>query len=350
MKKRTMLCVLSMVLLITLFTGMVMPISAATAITLSVDNVEAHRGDTVTVDVTLNGETAAAQITLKYNSAVLTPEKIERGPQCPSGWMVETSKDLTKGHFIAFAGTKNETVNGVVARYTYKVNPNAPLGKSSLEVTTANMSDAGTDFVATVSSHGSVTVLSSDPDPVFPFTDVIDSDWYYGDVYYMWENKLMNGTESTLFSPNISLTRGTVVTVLYRMESEPGVSSSDKPFQDVENGLWYTDAIKWAADKEIVLGYGDGNFGPEDKITREQMATILYRFEQYTKETPPDTVEEIAFTDADDVSEYAKGSVNALVKQGIINGRTDNSFDPKGNATRAEYSAVLHRYLVAIGD
>jgi len=182
----------------------------------------------------------------------------------------------------------------------------------------------------------------------FPFRDVLESNWFYGDVYYMWENELMNGTSATLFSPNDPVRRGMVVTVLYRMEGEPDVSGLDNPFDDVAGGMYYTDAVTWAADKGIVLGYNDSEYGPNDNVTREQLAAILYRYQNFTKKIPPDANEGIVFADERSISEYALKPVGALVAQGIINGKENNMFDPKGNATRAEYAAMLHRYLLAI--
>jgi len=182
----------------------------------------------------------------------------------------------------------------------------------------------------------------------FPFTDVKVGDWFYGDVYYMWENSLMNGTSDTLFSPGGLVTRGMVVTVLYRMEGRPDVSELANPFGDVAEGLYYTDAVKWAADNKIILGYGDGKFGPSDNVTREQLAAILYRYQQYAENIAPETATAQEFADAGSISGYAKEFVDKLVMQGIINGRPNNLFDPQGNATRAEYAAILHRYLVAV--
>jgi len=182
----------------------------------------------------------------------------------------------------------------------------------------------------------------------FPFTDVNEGDWFYGDVFYMWENGLMNGMSETLFRPNSTLTRGMVVTVLYRMEKEPDITGLDNPFPDVAEGQYYTNAVKWAADKKIVLGYEDGNYQPDRNVTREEFAAILYRYEKDTDNIPPNTAGEKVFDDADSINEYAREPVNALVMQGIITGRPDNRFDPKGNATRAEFAAMLHRYIVAI--
>ena len=160
----------------------------------------------------------------------------------------------------------------------------------------------------------------------------------------------MNGTSATLFSPGMTLTRGMVVTVLYRIESEPDVAELDNPFPDVAAGQYYSNAVKWAADKKLVLGYEDGTYRPDRNVTREEFAAILYRYEQYTEKIPTDIADERVFADAGSISEYAKEPVNALVMQGIINGKENNRFDPKGNATRAEFAAMLHRYLEAIEE
>jgi len=195
---------------------------------------------------------------------------------------------------------------------------------------------------------GSTTLPGADPPLAapFPFTDVRQSDWFYNNVYYMWDNKLMNGTSQTLFSPNSPLTRGMVVTVLYRMEGEPNAAGLNMPFPDVAADQWYTDAVKWAAENGIVLGHFNGLFAPNDNVTREQLAAILHRYQKFAEKIPPNTAEARAFTDADSISDYAKEDVNVLVMQEIITGRPDGSFDPRGNATRAEFAAMLNRYLV----
>ena len=160
----------------------------------------------------------------------------------------------------------------------------------------------------------------------------------------------MNGTAATLFSPNNPVKRGMVVTVLYRMEGEPDVTGLENPFDDVADGMYYTDAVIWAADKGIVLGYSETEYGPNDNVTREQLAAILHRYQTFMDKTPPDVIEDVEFADEGSISEYALEPVGALVAQGIINGKENNMFDPKGNATRAEFAAMLHRYLLAIED
>ena len=185
-------------------------------------------------------------------------------------------------------------------------------------------------------------------DPAFPFTDVLNEHWFYEDVYYMWAEKLMNGMSETLFSPNTTLTRGMVVTVLYRNESLPDISGLDNPFTDVAAEMYYTNAVIWAAENDIVLGYGDGRYGPNDYVTREQLAAILYRYQTFTGDTPSDSQPAREFTDEGSIHDYAKVPVNKLVMQGIINGKTEEIFDPLGNATRAEFAAMLHRYINAV--
>jgi len=186
--------------------------------------------------------------------------------------------------------------------------------------------------------------------PGFPFTDVKAGAWYDSDVLYMWQHGLMNGTSATQFSPNSRVKRGMIVTVLYRMEGEPDVSELDNPFTDVADGMYYTNAVIWAAANEIVRGYGNNRFGPNDDVTREQLATMLYRYQEYKGEMAPDVNEARVFADAGKISGFAAEPVATLVKQGIINGKNNNMFDPKGNATRAEYAAMLHRYLLTLEE
>ena len=152
---------------------------------------------------------------------------------------------------------------------------------------------------------------------------------------------------ATTFEPNRTMTRAMFVTVLWRLHGSPKMTNPC-PFTDVIKDSWYYDAVKWAAKNEIVMGIGDGLFAPEAQITREQMATILYRYEQFSGKIPPDIVTNKQFADSNKISGYAKNAVTALVKQGIINGRPGNIFDPKGMATRAEVAAVMRRFMEAV--
>jgi hypothetical protein len=153
----------------------------------------------------------------------------------------------------------------------------------------------------------------------------------------------MVGTADNLFSPNIPLTRGMVVIVLYRMQGVYPEVIYENPFNDVPEGQWYTEAVKWAAANKIVSGYGGGKFGPEDNITREQMAVMIFNYQKFNGKVPPDIIADKQFADWDEISGWAKSAVNVLAAQNIINGKPNGIFDPKGQATRAEFAALLHR-------
>jgi len=180
----------------------------------------------------------------------------------------------------------------------------------------------------------------------FPFMDVIESNWFFSDVVYMWANRLMNGVSETLFDPNGTLTRGMVVTVLYRMEGSPDASELEMPFSDVAQGAWYYDAVKWAADNGVVAGYPDGTFRPSNTIYRQDLALILSRYADSAEIELAAIREYAEFADDAKIDAYARDAVEALYESGIINGKSGNNFDPKGSATRAEFAAILHRVLV----
>lgn len=201
------------------------------------------------------------------------------------------------------------------------------------------------------SSNPGTEIVSGEGAPVtgpLLFTDVRESDWFYGDVYYCWENELVNGTSDTTFSPDTPITRDAVVTILYRKEGSPDTSSLDNPFSDVAVGMWYTDAIKWAAANGIVLGSPDGTFQPSRAISRQEMATILSRYNTYMGVTLPETRTYAGFNDDGVIADFAKDNVKALYMTGIINGLPNNIFGPTGTATRAQFAAMVHRLLEAV--
>ena len=177
-----------------------------------------------------------------------------------------------------------------------------------------------------------------------PFTDVSEKDWFYGDVMFVYENGLMLGTSKTLFSPHGTATRGMMATILWRMEGSPAPKGKNS-FTDVEAGKWYADAITWTAENGIFAGYGKDKFGPDDPITREQLAAIFYRYADYkgydlTVKGNPDT-----FKDADKITDYAKTAMQWTVGSGLMKGKSGNLLDPQGTATRAEIAAMLHRFI-----
>ncbi len=179
---------------------------------------------------------------------------------------------------------------------------------------------------------------------VNPFEDVKAADWFYENVKYAHQNGLFNGTTETTFSPNEDLTRAMLVTVLYRSEGQPEVEIDSK-FVDVEDNAYYADAVAWAEANGIVLGISDTEFAPDVKISREQIAAIMYRYAIYKGLEAVDMKENLTFTDADDISEYAVSAMNWIVGQEIIKGYEDGTVRPQNNATRAEAAAVLQRFL-----
>lgn len=177
-----------------------------------------------------------------------------------------------------------------------------------------------------------------------PFTDVLFSDWFFQDVNYAFTNQLMNGTSGSTFSPSDNTTRAMIVTILYRYEGSPEVEG-ENTFADVESGMWYTDPITWAQQNNIVNGISETAFAPADSITREQMATILYRYTQSKGGGFHDSwAFLLEFDDTSDISSFANEAMHWCVMTKLINGVGDNKLDPKGNATRAQIAAILHRF------
>ena len=174
------------------------------------------------------------------------------------------------------------------------------------------------------------------------YTDVSEKEWYFDAVQYASQNGLMNGVGNGKFDPEGSMTRAMLVTVLWRYEGEP--AEGENTFTDVPNGTWYTDAVAWAAEKGIVGGVGNGNFDPNGSITREQMATILFRYAQNKGIETSKRGELSGFADSGNVSSWAKDALQWTVAEGIING-SDGKLLPQGNATRAQVSAILMRFI-----
>ena len=170
-------------------------------------------------------------------------------------------------------------------------------------------------------------------------------DWFYDAVAYVYDNGLMDGTAGTAFSPLMTSNRAMVVTILWRLAGSPEPEAAPS-FSDVTADSWYTDAVAWASENGIVTGYSDSAFAPDDTMTREQLATILYRYVQYTGggfqgawAFPLD------YTDADQVSDWAYEAMCWCTMKGIINGVGGNALNPQGSATRAEVAQFMANFL-----
>ncbi len=180
------------------------------------------------------------------------------------------------------------------------------------------------------------------------FTDVKKSDWFYTNVEYAVNNKLMNGTTATTFAPSENLTRAMLIAILYRAEGEPAVNKSI-PFSDVAVNAYYANAVIWAQQNGIVNGVTENAFAPDNNITREQIAAIMFRFAKYKgyDVSVGESTNILSYTDARDVSEYAVSAMQYAVGSGLMKGKTESTINPLDNATRAEIAAILQRFIEA---
>ena len=183
--------------------------------------------------------------------------------------------------------------------------------------------------------------------PSEKFTDVDQDKWYHEGVDYAIKNGLMEGVGGNLFAPDATTTRAMVVTILYRLDGEPAVTK-DIPFADVPAGQWYSNAINWAAANGIVDGYGNGKFGPDDTITREQMAAILYRYASYKGYSVSDLANLTGYTDAASVREWASTALRWAVAEGLIEGTSATTLSPSGDSTRAQVATLLMRFCEGV--
>ena len=175
-----------------------------------------------------------------------------------------------------------------------------------------------------------------------PFADVADTAWYADAVQYVYENGMMNGTSATAFSPDATTTRAMIVTILYRLEGEPAAEASG--FTDVAANAYYADAVAWAQANDIVNGVSATSFAPDNVITREQMAAILYRYAQYKGYDISASNSLNAFADASQISSYAVAAMQWTNGNGLINGVTGTTLAPQGSATRAQVATILMRF------
>lgn len=181
-----------------------------------------------------------------------------------------------------------------------------------------------------------------------PFQDVSERDWFYGAVQFVFNAGMMKGTAVHTFSPQATTTRGMIVTIIHRLEGTPSAPSHG--FTDVPAGQWYTEAIDWAASSGIVTGYIGGDFGPNDPITREQMATILYRYAKYKKQNVTKLGTLSQFPDQNKVSSYALEPMHWAIGAGLIKGLDTGELAPGNNTTRAQAATIFQRFCNLDGD
>lgn len=226
----------------------------------------------------------------------------------------------------------------------YKLDKLTVIDGSGKTVSTVKKSDTVYTFTMPASAVkvGVSYVKATETPSKTKFNDVSANDWFASAVDYVTGKGMMNGTADNTFSPKANTTRGMVVTVLYRLENQPSTSAAS--FTDVASGAYYANAVAWANANGIVSGYGSGKFGPNDKVTREQLAAILYRYAQYKKYDVSGAKSLDGYTDAQSVSSYAVPALQWANAAGVVTGKSGSKLDPKGNATRAEVAAMLMRF------
>ena len=228
----------------------------------------------------------------------------------------------------------------------YKLDKLTVTDGSGKTVSTVKKSDTVYTFTMPASAvNVGVSYVKADETPSkTKFNDVSANDWFASAVDYVTGKGMMNGTADNTFSPKANTTRGMVVTVLYRLENQPSTSAAS--FTDVASGAYYANAVAWANANGIVSGYGSGKFGPNDKVTREQLAAILYRYAQYKKYdvSVGEDTNILSYNDAQSISSYAIPAIQWACGAGVVTGKSGSKLDPKGNATRAEVAAMLMRF------
>ena len=218
--------------------------------------------------------------------------------------------------------------------------------KNGNEIKLTDKGDGKYTFTMPASAVTVKASFAKDDTPVetgLPFTDVKAGDWFYEAVKYAYDNKLMDGTSSTTFAPLMTTNRAMIVTILWRLEGSPVVNYAMN-FSDVENGVWYTEAVRWAAAEGIVKGYSDTVFAPDDTVTREQLATILYRYAEYKEYDVSAKGDLTTFADGSTVSTWAADGMTWAVGAQLITGKDGGKLDPTGTATRAEVATILMRF------
>lgn len=316
--------------------------------------VKAGSGVTTSINVTVNSERKTLDSTT--SEVTFTYTRPSSGGPSSSGGSIATP--------TTYAVNVNAATNGAVAAdkktaskgttVTVTASPSKGYVVDAVKVVDKDGKDVavtGKDgkYVFTMPASA-VTVTGSfkaeTPAPVaLPFTDVKSGNWFYPAVQYAYAQGLMTGTSATTFAPNGTMNRAMIVTVLYRLEKSPAVTGASK-FTDVPVGQWYSDAVAWAAANKIVNGYDETTFGPMNAVTREQMAAILFRYEQ-VKGLENVTLEENLnrFPDQNKISAYAIPALQWAVGQKIINGNADGTLDPTGTATRAQVAQIFTNLL-----
>ena len=328
--------------------------NAAVKAPIGLNSTDASGLTTVTLDVTAEDSTNG-KLTFDYDTKTLKLVSVntEKG--------IMSSYNDADGQ-LTFAYAAETAVTGQVATLTFSYDQNTCPNSTDVIATTledGSKLDLAEKETITFKLRNTVVIpggsdtpsTPTEPEkPEFPFTDVTTDHPFYEDIKYVYEKGLMQGVSEDIFQSATTTTRGMIATILYRMEGEPAVKNASS-FKDVADGMFYSNAVAWAAANGIVNGYADGTFQPDQTISREQMAAILYRYAQYKgcDVSVGEDTNILSYTDAAQVAEYAIPAFQWAVGAGIINGTTASTLSPKGSATRGQVAAILHRYCEWIG-
>ena len=230
-------------------------------------------------------------------------------------------------------------LNGVISRYGFPYSGSLVPGETVYESGKQGI-PAQRVVIRARQSGGSAPQEPVPSRPALPFDDVAPGDWYYNAVAYVFENGLMNGVADRIFDPDGTTTRAMLVTILHRLEGRPE-SSGEHVFDDVSPDVWYGTAVQWAASNGIVAGYGDGRFGPEDPLTREQFAVIMYRYAGFKGYDTGKTADLSGYSDASSISVWAEAAMKWANAEGMITGREAAMLVPQGITTRAEAAKII---------
>ena len=301
---------------------------------------------------------AAEAVDFSAGSAVSLPEDTRYIKAAPAEDEPETEPDPDWPDWPWHPGGSGGTVTRYVT-LTFETRGGSELDELRVPAgTTVDLSDysserAGYDFALWYpdeSFSGSIDEIYMDRDKTVyaawePFADAAPGDWFYGDLVYVYENGLMDGVSETLFAPDGAVTRGMIVTILHRLEGGPVVDYL-LPFADVYEGAWYAEAVRWAASEGIVTGVSESAFAPNEPITREQFAAILWRYAKYKGHDVSigESTNILSYTDFAEISEYAIPAMQWACGEGIITGSGEGVLNPRGGATRAEAAAMLARF------
>ena len=294
------------------------------------DNTVNDVVDTFTINKTVNDENAAAQ---RHNINISKPDNgtvTSNVSTANKGTEVMLTVNAYDGYDIDSVAVKDASGNDVAVtvkngKYTF------------------TMPDSDVTVTASFKAKETQPEQPEQPEETLPFTDVHTDDWFYNAVKELFDSNIMVGVGQDKFGPSTVLNRGMFATILFNMEGKPSASKS-AGFTDVSSDEYYADAVDWAAENGIVSGMGDGTFQPEQSVTREQMASMLYRYAQYKQNAQAATGSLDGFTDASEVSDWAVEAMTWAVSNNIISGTGDNMLNPQGTATRSEAAQIIAQY------